>query len=130
LDPAKSGSPFDRVLARLIQAEAHEPNPHFRDDYRQTQIAMITFWRGDYASFWDAIVGASYKMYGLHPLKLGPAIDARRRALLGSMYEQVVNDVRPAPIGQPGNSLLVSKSKRAPLVAIELPGISPRKKAA
>lgn len=82
----KTGLLPDRVLARLIQAEAHEGNPHFKDDYRQTFIALSTSLRGE-LSGWDALVSASYAMYGVHPDKLHAKVLARREALLGPAGE-------------------------------------------
>ena len=73
----------DRVLARLIQSEAHEVNPHLKDDYRQSFITISLALKGDPQPF----VSASYRMYGIHPEKLWPAIVARRKALLGSAEE-------------------------------------------
>ena len=40
LNPQKSRSLTDRVMAHLIQFEAHESNIHYREDYRQTFIAL------------------------------------------------------------------------------------------
>ncbi len=70
----------ERVLARLAQAEASEPNAHYRDDLR---IARLTV---SYAASGEAVlcsphVLASYAVLGLHPEKVWPAILARRNAL-------------------------------------------------
>lgn len=75
--------PFSRrVLLRLEQAEAREPNPHLQADYR---IAWITVW---YAARGDPMpeIAAAYRVLGLHPTKVWPAIVARRHALLGACY--------------------------------------------
>ena len=66
-------------MARLIQLEAHEPNPHFQDDYRQTFIALSLALKGSPIPF----IEASYTCYGIHPDKVWPAILARREAILG-----------------------------------------------
>ena len=74
----------ERVLAHLERAENKEANPHFRDDYRQTWIAIYTAdVKGEFDNGWDALVSASYRVIGLHPDKVWPAIIARRQALLG-----------------------------------------------
>jgi hypothetical protein len=75
-----------RVVKRLTQAEACEPNPHYRDDL---QIARLTV---HYAATGEAVlcpphVLASYAVLGLHPEKVWPAIEARRKALLGPLLE-------------------------------------------
>lgn len=69
-----------RVLSRLISAEAQEPDPWLRDDL---QIAKLTVL---YAASGEAVlcsphVMASYAVLGLHPAKVWPAIEARRKAL-------------------------------------------------
>jgi hypothetical protein len=75
----KSASFTDRVLARLIQSEAHEADIWLRDDYRQAFITVSLAAQGSPIPF----VEASYRMYGLHPDRLYPAILARRGSLLG-----------------------------------------------
>jgi hypothetical protein len=96
LDPAKAKDFPSRVLARLIQSEAHEANPHFKDDYRQSFIALSLALKGEYLNFWDAFVATSYKMYGKHPAKLYSAILARREALFGPAGEPTLVS-RPLP---------------------------------
>jgi len=96
LDPNKGSSSADRVLARLIQAEAHESDPWYRDDCRQAFIVLSLALKGESQPF----VSASYRMYGLHPDKLYPAILARREALLGPAG---ASPTFKEPVG-PGNS--------------------------
>ena len=73
-----------RVLSRLERAEWHEPNPHFRDDYRIAWIAVLRAARG-----WAIPhVTATYAVLGLHPEKVWPAIVERRKFLLGAAYFQ------------------------------------------
>ena len=121
LDPAKKRTLADRVLARLIQSEAHEACPHFRDDYRQTFIALSLVLKSSSdalrtpagstplkqheadQSYWTPhslpmyFIEASYRMYGLHPDKVYPAILARRQAMLGPSGESAPqNPVAPA----------------------------------
>jgi hypothetical protein len=99
LRPTKDGSLLDRVLGRLIQSEAHEANPHFRDDYRQTFIALSLARDGNPIPF----VEASYRMYGLHPDKVYPAIMARRQALLGrdGVLSMAPAKAVPSPVTSP-----------------------------
>jgi hypothetical protein len=74
-----SGRLAQRILFRLEQVEWREPDPHFRDDLR---IAWITVLRADRGESLPH-VSATYSVLGLHPDKVWPAIEARRRALLG-----------------------------------------------
>jgi|SRR5579862_942117 len=71
-----------RVIARLIEAEACEPNPHYVDDLRIARLTVA------YAASGEAVlctphVLASYMVLGLHPERVWPAICARREALRG-----------------------------------------------
>ena len=91
LSTDKGKSPVERVLARLIQAEAHEPNVWLRDDYRQSFITLTLASRGNTMPF----VAASYQMYGCHPDKLHDKIIDRRHALLGPLYDVVENSETP-----------------------------------
>jgi hypothetical protein len=75
----KSRSFSDRVLARLIQCEAREVNPHLRDDYRQAFITLALAQQGSPLPF----VEASYRMYGVHPDQVWPKMMACRRWMLG-----------------------------------------------
>jgi hypothetical protein len=92
LNPEKDKKFPERVLARLIQSEAHEPDVWLRDDYRQAFITLTLALKGNTMPF----VVASYEMYGLHPDKVFPAIVARRKANLGREYRKFydVNDNR------------------------------------
>lgn len=69
-----------RVMARLVQAEACELDPHCRDDLRIARLIVR------YAATGEAVLCsphelASYMVLGLHPSKVWPAIQARRNAL-------------------------------------------------
>jgi hypothetical protein len=92
LDPEKEKSKTNRVLAALVRAEAHEPDVWLRDDIRQAFIAVSLAGQGDP----QPVVTASYRMYGLHPDKVWPAIVARRKALLGNEYAKF-EETRPNP---------------------------------
>jgi hypothetical protein len=90
-----------RILARLEQAEAREVNPHFQTDYRIAWIALLRAARGERIPF----ITASYTVLGLHPDKVFPAIEARRRAILGAFYNEGDSEGRrnPAHTGPPQN---------------------------
>ena len=102
LNPSKGLSFSDRVLARLVQSEAHEVDPHLRDDYRQSFITVSLASKGNTVPF----VAASYQMYGLHPDKVWPAIVARRAAMLGPSGESGVT--------LPGSPKKPSQSVKSP----------------
>lgn len=78
------GAFVQRVLARLVQLEAHEPNLHFKSDYRQASIVLILLSRGNTMPF----VVSSYQMYGKHPDQIFPGIVAQRKADLGKEYSR------------------------------------------
>lgn len=79
LDPDKSESFTNRVLARLIQAEAHEVDPWTRDDLRIAWIATLYASEGNP----QPLIDATYAVLGLHPDKVWPAILRNREAMLG-----------------------------------------------
>jgi hypothetical protein len=74
----------ERVLAELERAEAREVNPHFRDDIRIAWITVLRAARGEPSPH----VSATYTVLGLHPDRAWFAIVERRKALLGSLYEE------------------------------------------
>ena len=90
----------ERVLARLEQFEAREPDPWMRDDIR---IAWIT---ALYASRENPQphVAATYRVLGLHPDKVWPAILARREAILGRMVDLPHNKKQPMAESRRGNA--------------------------
>lgn len=77
-----------RILSHLCAAEAQEPNAWLRDDLRIARLILAHASRGD-AVYCTPHVLASYEVLGLHPEKVWPAIEARRLALLGPLYEVV-----------------------------------------
>ena len=100
LDEAQTDVIVDRILARLVQAEAHEPHVWLRDDYRQSFITIALAAKGSALPF----VEASYRMYGVHPDKLFQHVTDRRKAKLGKEYSRFY-DVN-------GNRLLDSSSPK------------------
>lgn len=71
-----------RIIARLLDAESREPDPHFRDDYRIARLTVAFAARGRP----EPHVLATYSVLGLHPNKIWPSIVARRKAQLGDSY--------------------------------------------
>jgi hypothetical protein len=69
----------NRVLVRLETAEAKEPDPWMRDDIRIAWITTLYASQGNQQPHVDA----TYRVLGLHPDKVWPAILARREAILG-----------------------------------------------
>lgn len=74
-----------RILCRLLEAEACELNPHYRDDYRIARIAVSYAASGEY-KLCSPHVAASYTVLGLHPEKVWAAIVARRKAVCGAAF--------------------------------------------
>lgn len=111
--PLANSSLSERVLARLNQAEDREPNVWFRDDIRIAWITVLRAARGEAIPH----VTATYAVLGLHPDKVWPAIMARRRAQLGTLYEAFY-PFETAPPKKPSASV-----KRSPQ---SLPQVGPR----
>ena len=82
----------ERVLLRLEDAEMHEPNAHYRDDYRIAWLITLYAARGESQPH----VLASYRVLGLHPEKVWSAIVARRHAQLGRDYDKFFAEEFPA----------------------------------
>jgi hypothetical protein len=98
-----SQSLSERILVALTEAEHNELNPHFQADYRIAWITVLRAARGERL----AHISATYAVLGLHPDKVWPAIVARRKALLGSYYEDFWGEkFRPvAPPRKPPQSV-------------------------
>jgi hypothetical protein len=73
-----------RVLMRLEESEAHEVDPHLRDDIRIAWITVLHAARG----LREPHVAATYAVLGMHPDKVWSAIEQRRRIALGRDYEK------------------------------------------
>ena len=71
-----------RVMRYLEQAELSEDAYGFESDIRQAWITVSLAARGECGPF----VQASYRLHGLHPDKVWPAIMAQRRATLGKEF--------------------------------------------
>lgn len=82
LQADKPESIYARILSRMVQQQAHEENPHLKDD---RQIAWLTV---HYCETGEAVlcapfVLATYGVLGIHPDQVWPKIIQRRNALLG-----------------------------------------------
>ena len=72
----------DRILARLTQAETHEREVSFRDDYR-IAFLIVRFCQTGEAVLCTPHVLATYQVLGCHPDEVWHRIVARRQAYLG-----------------------------------------------
>jgi hypothetical protein len=105
----------ERILAYLESAEALEIDPWLRDDLRIAWLTVLHADRGQSQPF----VLASYRVLGIHPDKLQAALEARRRAQLGSLY---------VPANQWGDISEASSPKK-PVQSERSPGWRLKKKA-
>lgn len=71
-----------RILERLEEAERSEPDIWLRTDYRQAFICVSLAYKGEQQPF----VTSSYRVFGIHPEKVWPAIMAKRKAKLGKEF--------------------------------------------
>jgi hypothetical protein len=74
----------ERIMARLIQAEAHETDIWLRQDYRQAFICVSLAAKGNTEPF----LVSSYQVYGIHPDKVWPKILWNRAAKLGREFSE------------------------------------------
>jgi hypothetical protein len=93
--PLPACSLSTRVVTRLTEAEAQERDPWLRDDLRIARLTVAYAANGE-ATLCSPDVLASYMVLGLHPDKVWPAIQARRKALLGPLYREVLG-AAPVP---------------------------------
>lgn len=76
---------IEGILRHLETAEAAEPDPWLRDDLRIAWLTVLYANRG----YSEPFVSAFYRVLGIHPDRLPAAIEARRRAQLGRLYDLV-----------------------------------------
>jgi len=81
----------ERILAYLAIAEAREIDPWLRDDLRIAWLTVLYAAR----AYSQPFILATYRVLGIHPDRLQAAIEARRHALLGSLYDAVMNSLPP-----------------------------------
>jgi hypothetical protein len=70
----------DRLLSRLVEAEARERDAWFRDDYRIARVTVGLARKGSPIPH----IEASYAVLGVHPDQVWPRIVARRQAVLSA----------------------------------------------
>jgi hypothetical protein len=86
----------ERVLARLEAAERKESDVWLRDDIRIAWITTLYASRGNPQPHIDA----TYRVLGIHPDKVWPAICARRAAILGRSFQtEPVNSSAVSGVG-------------------------------
>jgi hypothetical protein len=88
LDEAEPRVIFDRILARLTQAEAHELDVWLREDYRQAFITVALTAK----NFPNPFLEASIRMNGCHPDKVFQHITNNRKAQLGGEYSRFYDE--------------------------------------
>lgn len=140
LAPKRKVSFVDRVLARLVQAEAHEPDVWERENYRQSAMVVSLARRGNTEPF----TVSSYQMYGVHPDKLHAKIVARRKADLGKEYSrwydendnlkkeaacpnQTTSTVAPVAESPSNAPILIATNSKALIVTTATPTSNPSK---
>src|SRR5260370_791147 len=74
-----------RIIARLVQAEVCEHDPHYCDDLRIARLTVSYAASGE-AKLCTPHVLASYMVLGLHPDKVWSKIVAQRKAEIGRDY--------------------------------------------
>jgi hypothetical protein len=72
----------ERVLIRLVEAEAQECDAWYRDDYRIARVTVGLARQGSPIPH----IEACYAVLGIHPDQVWPRIVARRQAVLMSEY--------------------------------------------
>lgn len=82
LSPKARITLHERIMARLIQAEAHETDPWLRQDYRQAFICVSLASKGNTEPF----LVSSYQVYGTHPDLVWSKVQANRHAKLAKEY--------------------------------------------
>jgi hypothetical protein len=107
--PSRSPSAWtQRILARLEAAEWRESNPHLQCDYRIAWVTVLNASRG----IARPDVVACTSILGIAPEKVGPAIAARRKFMLGPLYEEFWG-VASSPRKPPQSAKVDHREKRA-----------------
>lgn len=90
----------ESVLCYLEVAEKKEFDPWLRDDIRIAWITVLEASRGNSQPHIDA----TYRVLGIHPDKVWPAIVARRKAILGRAVALPHNKKQPMAANREGNA--------------------------
>lgn len=102
-----------RVLLRLEQGEAREPNVHYRDDIRIAWLTCLYAYRSEPMPF----VRATYTVLGVHPDEVFPHIQAQRRAKLAGEYAHFYDAegtliAKPSAPAKPTHSVSLEEERR------------------
>ncbi len=89
LRPIKGKSLSERVLARLIQSEAHEAEASFRTDIRIAWQIVLHCMKGDAVECSPAVL-AWYQVVGCHPDHFYGKLMIRRAAMFGTEVNRVI----------------------------------------
>jgi len=101
-----------RVIARLVQAEACELNPHYRDDLRIARLTVAYAASGE-AVLCSPFVLASYMILGVHPDCVWSKIQERRRALEKFSGWKLPPKKPPQAVGRSQQKLWFEKTNAA-----------------
>ncbi len=88
LTPKQGSSLSERVLARLIQAEAHEAEASLRTDIRIAWQIVLHCMKGDAVECSPAVL-AWYQVVGCHPDQFYDKLMIRRAAMFGTEINRV-----------------------------------------
>lgn len=98
----------EEVIEYLFSAKCAEEDVWLRDDIAIAIRTVVLAEEG----VEHPDVCATYEVLGLHPNQVWPAIQARRRALLGDdLYEAFYGETATAPPKKPSQSVLPQKAK-------------------
>ncbi len=113
---------IERVLVRLEATEKSEPDPWMRDDIRIAWITTLYASQGNRQPHIDAM----YRVLGLHPDKVWPAILRNREVLLGRSFGLI--DADGPSTSQTASNSVGELSPKKPCASERR--FAPRKKAA
>jgi hypothetical protein len=127
----KENPTTDRILARLIQAEIHELNPHFKDDYRISWLTVLYAYRGD-AKECTPHVLATYTVLGVHPDRVWRKIcqDRVRKGFPSSAEGFTYNREAAKKSGMSEHADTCTAPKRVEYSADSVPSPTPKKEVA
>jgi hypothetical protein len=113
LDPEKGLRLSERVLARLIQAEAHEAEASYRDDIRIAWLTVLHCQRGDAVECTPNVL-ATYEVLGCHPEQVYAKTILRRVAMFGATAKIIkFPSPKSSPIEKNVQSISEKKEKSA-----------------
>lgn len=98
----------DRVVVRLVEAEAKESDAWYRDDYRIARVTMGLVRTGSPIPY----IEATYTVLGIHPDQVWPRIVARRGAMLGAEYSNLFGGISSPR--KPARSVMLAEALETP----------------